>query len=209
MKIALLCWRLFTSFRTEVKVVVISLAVFLMLPVFAVIVAAGSGLAVLSNALAMLNPITHLVEVRNPKGEIIVQLEATTTWPVRGYVSEEFGVPHLPWQETHTGIDIANPEGNIGDPVTPFMAGKVIKPDSTEKTGWGKHVIVDHGNNITSLYGHLSAVNVTEKQDVKPGDIIGLEGSTGHSTGSHVHFEIRVYGIPVNPRVFMVGEPIM
>lgn len=89
------------------------------------------------------------------------------------------------------------------------MVGKVIIADDSEKTGWGKYVVVDHGNSITSLYGHLSAVNVVKDQEVKPGDIIGLEGSTGHSTGSHVHFEIRVYGVPVNPRVFMVGEPVL
>lgn len=209
MKIALLCWRMFASCKTEVKVVLISLGVLLILPIFAVIVIAGSGLAVVSSALAALNPVTHLVEIRDPKGAVIAELELTTNWPVRGYVSEEFGVPHLPWQKTHTGIDVANSEGKIGDPVTPFMAGKVIKADQTEETGWGKHVIIDHGNSITSLYGHLSSVSVVEQQEVKPGDIIGLEGSTGHSTGAHVHFEIRVYGIPVDPRVFMVGEPVL
>ena len=71
----------------------------------------------------------------------------------------------------------------------------------------GKYVMVDHGNNITSIYGHMSDVQAIEGQEVSPGDIIGLEGQTGHATGPHVHFEIRVYGIPVNPRVFMIGEP--
>jgi murein DD-endopeptidase MepM/ murein hydrolase activator NlpD len=209
MKIALLLLRVFSSFKTEVKIVLISLGVLLTLPLFMVLIMANSGLALVASAFAALNPVTHLVEVRNPKGEIIAQLTATTAWPVRGYVSEEFGVPHLPWQKTHTGIDVANPLGIPGDPVTPFIVGKVIIADDSEKTGWGKYVVVDHGNSITSLYGHLSAVNVVKDQEVKPGDTIGLEGSTGHSTGSHVHFEIRVYGVPVNPRVFMVGDPIL
>jgi murein DD-endopeptidase MepM/ murein hydrolase activator NlpD len=208
MKIALLCLRIFASFRTEVKVVIISLVAILLLPVFAVIVIAESGLSIVSDALAIFNPVTHMVEVRDPDGKVVVQLQATTTWPSRGYVSLEFG-EESPYQKHHTGIDIANPLGLTGDPVTAFIAGKVTKADPSEESGYGKHVIVDHGNNITSLYGHLSAVNVIEKQDVKPGDVIGLEGDTGHATGPHVHFEVRVYGIPVNPRVFMVGEPVL
>lgn len=207
MKIALLLLRVASTFKTEIKVVLISLGVILLLPVLAVVVIASSGLAIVSSALAAVNPITHFVEVRNPKGEVIAQLQATTTWPVQGVITEEFGVPHLPWQPYHTGIDIANRQRKIGDPVTPFMAGKVTVADSSEKTGWGKYVIIDHGNSITSLYGHLSAVKAAKDQEVKPGDVIGLEGSTGNSTGPHLHFETKVSGVPVNPRVFMVGEP--
>jgi murein DD-endopeptidase MepM/ murein hydrolase activator NlpD len=69
--------------------------------------------------------------------------------------------------------------------------------------GYGNHIIIDNGNNITSLYGHLSQVNVKVGDEVKPGDIIGLEGQTGWATGPHVHFETRVFGIPVNPRTFI------
>jgi murein DD-endopeptidase MepM/ murein hydrolase activator NlpD len=86
------------------------------------------------------------------------------------------------------------------------MAGKVIFA-GWDNSGFGNYVMVDHGNSITSIYGHLSEVETAKGKDVKPGDIIGLEGETGHATGPHVHFEIRVYGIPVNPRIFMVGDP--
>lgn len=208
MKVALLAWRIFRSLRTEAKIVLVALAALLLLPMMAVAAIASSGLAVVSSALAVFNPITHLVEVHDPKGNIIAQLQATTTWPVKGYVSLEFG-ERSPFQKHHTGIDIANPNGQVGDPVTVFMTGKISKVDDEGKSGYGKFVIVDHGNNITSLYGHLFATSAKEKQDVKPGDVIGLEGETGHATGPHVHFEIRVYGIPVNPRVFMVGEPTL
>lgn len=200
-------WRLFASFKTEIKVIAMTLAVLLLLPVLAVVVIVESGLSAVSSALAAFNPVTHQVEVRDPDGNIVVELEATTTWPVRGYVSLEFG-ERSPIQEHHTGIDIANPTGRIGDPVTTIMAGTVTKVDIEGESGYGYYVVIDHGHNITSLYGHLSEVSVTEGQQVVPGDIIGLEGETGYATGPHVHLEIRIYGIPVNPRVFLVGEPI-
>lgn len=207
MKLALLCLKAFSSFKTEVKVILLALSLLLLLPVLTIVVVASSGLSIVSSALAIFNPVTHLVEVHGPNGDIIAQLEAATTWPVRGYVSLEFG-KESPFQEHHTGIDVANPDHKTGDPVTTFMIGKVIKVDTEGKSGYGKYIVVDHGNSITSLYGHLSETKAIEKQDVKPGDIIGLEGETGHATGPHVHFEIRVFGVPVNPRVFMVGEPI-
>ena len=109
----------------------------------------------------------------------------------------------MPYQPVHTGIDIA---GRTGDPVTPFMKGKVIYVGDLS-WGYGKHIIVDNDNNISSLYAHLSKVNVTVGQEVKPGDIIGLEGSTGWSTGPHLHFEVRVFSIPVNPKTFINGNP--
>lgn len=205
----LLAIRIARSLRTELKIVLVSLAVVLLLPIIGILVIAQSGVQAISDALAWLNPTTHIVDVRKPTGELLLQLSATTNWPVKGYVSEEFGVPRWPWQPTHTGIDIANPDHREGDAVTPFMAGKVTTADDSERTGWGKHVIVDHGNNITSLYGHMSAVKVAKEQEVKPGDLIGLMGDTGTSTGPHVHFEIRVYGVPVNPRIFVLGEPVL
>lgn len=201
-------WRLFSSFKTEIRVIFITLAVLLLLPVLAVVVIAESGLSAVSSALAAFNPVTHQVEVRDPDGNVIVELEATTTWPVRGYVSLEFGEPS-PIQEHHTGIDIASPIGAIGDPVTAIMAGKVTKVDLEGASGYGYYVVIDHGYNITSLYGHLSEVSVVEGQDVVPGDIIGLEGETGFATGPHVHLEIRIYSIPVDPRIFLVGEPAL
>ncbi len=202
----LLALRVMRSAGIEFKIVLATLAVILLLPVMGVVVIATAPLQIVSGALAAVNPVTHQVEVRNAKGEIVVRLDATTTWPVHGYVSEEFGVPHLPWQVLHTGIDIADEHGQIGDPVTPIMAGKVIDTIDSS-TGLGKHVIIDHGNAITSAYGHMSAIQAVKGQEVKPGDVIGLEGSTGASTGPHVHLEVRVFGVPVNPRTFMVGDP--
>lgn len=188
--------------KRELQIIGITFAVLFILPIVAVVVIANAGIAEVASALAAVNPITHRVEVKDANGKVIAELEASTVWPVKGYISEEFGVPHMPWQPYHTGIDIANPYGKIGDTVTPFMAGTVIKTLELN-SGFGKHVIVDHDNGITSIYGHLSEITTREGAIVKPGDVIGLEGSTGASTGPHVHFEIRLFSIPVNPHTFM------
>jgi len=203
-----LLW-LYRSSKNELKIVGGVFAVLFILPLFAVVLIANAGLAEVAHALVSLNPVNHQVEVHDASGKLITQLQVSTVWPVVGVVTTEFGQPDLPYQLFHTGIDIANRHKQIGDPVTPFMAGKVIKAvtSASNPTGYGKYVLVDHGNNLTSLYGHLSEVRATKDQDVKPGDVIGLEGQTGHATGPHVHFEIRVYSIPVNPRIFMVGNP--
>ncbi|HOX41287.1 MAG TPA: M23 family metallopeptidase, partial [bacterium] len=72
---------------------------------------------------------------------------------------------------------------------------------------FGKHVIIDNGHHIESIYGHLDSIAVTVGQDVQAGTVLGTRGSTGWSTGPHLHFQINVYGIPVNPRTFLTGNP--
>ena len=103
------------------------------------------------------------------------------------------------YQIFHTGIDIANSSGTS---ITPFMDGQVVYAGEMF-WGYGKHIIIDHGDNIRSVYAHLDKIYVFKGQRVVIGDEIGRMGSTGWSTGPHLHFEIRVYGIPVNPRVFL------
>jgi murein DD-endopeptidase MepM/ murein hydrolase activator NlpD len=191
----------------EMKIVFATLLVLISLPAMAVVVFAQSGLTLISEALATVNPVTHQVEIHDPNGKTVADFTATTVWPVNGVVTLEFGQPDPPYQTSHTGIDIANRHQLIGDPITTFMDGKVFKTDPQGLGGCGKYVEIDHGNNVVSLYCHMSLVLATKDQQVKPGDIIGLEGSTGNSTGPHVHFQIMVYGIPVNPRTFMVGNP--
>lgn len=130
----------------------------------------------------------------------------TQPWPMRGTVTTQFGAPHRPWQDRHTGIDISSRARSGVTPVTVFREGVVIKAQR-QYTSFGNHVIVDHGNGLTSLYGHLYSINVTEGRHVRPGDIIGKEGSTGASTGTHLHFEVRVNGSPVNPRQYFGDGP--
>lgn len=202
---------LFGKKHYELKVVLATLAVLFILPVIAVVVIVTTPVVAIGNALAAINPITHVVEIFNPNGEKVNEIQLSTTWPTRGYTTDEFGEYGQYRMEhnlgPHTGLDIANEHGLIGEPVTPFTDGKVIKVNHLDNGTCGIYVKVQHAFNVTSLYCHLSVALANEQQDVKPGDVIGLMGSTGASTGAHLHFQVAVYDIPVNPRLFMVGEP--
>jgi murein DD-endopeptidase MepM/ murein hydrolase activator NlpD len=95
----------------------------------------------------------------------------------------------------HPGLDL---DGTTGDLIKPIKNG-VIEAISRSNFGYGNAIIVDHGNGLTSLYGHLSKINVIEGEVVTTNTVIGLMGSTGHSTGDHLHLEVRVDGKTINP----------
>lgn len=193
-----LAWNIF-SFRRELTYVASAFLLVLLLPVLAVLVITQTGIEVVSDALVELNVVNQRVEIKNPlDGSIATTLEGPFTWPAHGVITLEFSETSL-YQIFHTGLDIA---GKRGDPVTPFLPGKVIYAGEIS-WGYGKHVIVDNGNNITSVYAHLDKILVEKDQEVKPGDIIGTQGDTGWATGVHLHFQVNVFGIPVNPRVFL------
>ena len=80
-------------------------------------------------------------------------------------------------------------------------SGKVIVASWLDNTGYGNRVMIDHGNGVKTLYGHMSSFSVVVGQTVKRGDKLGMMGSTGRSTGTHLHFEIRTGGGMVNPLV--------
>lgn len=205
-------WWLAKQVKTEIKIVLAALIVFIFLPAITVVVVAASGIQLVGDALVSLNPVTKLVEIFDTNGNKVADLELTTNWPTRGYISDEFGtldpVRQAMGLGRHTGIDIANSNGLIGEPITPFMVGTVIRVDMIDDDACGINVKLRHDHNITSTYCHMSqATNLTLETPVKPGDIIGYMGDTGASTGSHLHFQINVFDTPVNPRIFMVGEP--
>ena len=125
--------------------------------------------------------------------------------PVHGRVSSPFGWRTHPIFKSkifHTGIDYAVP---MGTPIKASNSGKVIY--SGWYGGYGKVVILDHGNctgaPTTTLYAHMSQPKVYAGQNVTKGQIIGLSGSTGYSTGPHVHFEVRIKGKPQNPNNYL------
>jgi len=95
----------------------------------------------------------------------------------------------------HTGVDIACPWGT---PLKAADSGRVSRVQYGT-TGYGYNVIIEHGGGISTLYGHMSSIDVVQGQYVEKGEVIGAEGSTGRSTGPHVHFEVRINGAKVNP----------
>lgn len=122
--------------------------------------------------------------------------------PHNGPVSSDYGYRKNPFGgyvgEFHPGVDI---KGTIGDKVHATADGVVMRNDWY--AGYGNAVIIDHGYGLTTLYGHLSKVNVVPGQVVKSGDVIGFLGSTGRSTGPHVHYEIRKNGGDIDPGIFL------
>lgn len=98
----------------------------------------------------------------------------------------------------HKGVDIAAP---MGTDVYCSAQGKVIF--AGQKSGYGNCVIIEHGNGLATLYGHLSKILVDANQQVKIGDVIAKVGSTGRSTGPHLHYEVRKNNTPINPKLFL------
>ncbi len=109
------------------------------------------------------------------------------------------------WGTVHKGLDIARDGGCFGDPAYAACDGVVIKASDTGN-GYGKCVIIDHGNGITTLYAHFTKCMVNVGDVVKAGDVVGLIGSTGYSFGPHLHFEVRIDDVPVNPLMFVDYE---
>lgn len=194
--------QLFTlwSFKDEFNYVCLAFGIILLLPVIAVFILTSAGLNVVSDKLAILNSVTKVVEILNPSnGSIVTAIHGTRKWPMHGRVTLEFGESDLPYQPFHTGIDIAN---KMDTPITPFLDGTVMYAGEIF-WGFGKHVIIDHGNHLHSIYAHLDKIYVYPGEKVHVEDVIGAEGKTGWSTGPHLHFQINVNSIPVNPRTFL------
>ena len=130
-------------------------------------------------------------------------------WPERGPITQPFGCtdllgepydPNCPTLHTHTGIDIGD---SFGTPIAAADSGIVALTNFGWGGGYGNYVVITHGNGYSTLYAHLSAINVSVNQPVQRGDQIGAEGSTGFSTGPHLHFEIRRNGVYQDPLAYL------
>lgn len=117
------------------------------------------------------------------------------TWPTSGQISSAFG-PR--WGRMHEGLDIAAP---IGRPITAAKSGRVIVAGPSG--GYGNLVVVDHGGGLSTAYAHQSRIAVSVGDPVTQGGLIGYVGSTGHSTGPHLHFEVRVNGVAQSPLPYL------
>ncbi|MCI0548802.1 MAG: M23 family metallopeptidase [Candidatus Rokubacteria bacterium] len=170
-------------------------------------------LAPVPPVVATANELDRLLGLVTETGESLRALEAIVSrmgrllaslpsrWPVRGPVNSDFGSRPSPFGvggEFHSGIDIAAPRGT---PVIAPAAGAVVFAGYQPQYGYT--LIIDHGNDLRSLYGHLTKVLVAVDEKVERGQTVALVGSTGRSTGPHLHYEIHVEGSPVNPRTYL------
>jgi murein DD-endopeptidase MepM/ murein hydrolase activator NlpD len=126
--------------------------------------------------------------------------------PVPGEVTSDFGPRRDPLRQQrrrqrHMGLDL---EADSGTPVSAAGAGVVVK--AGHSGGYGRMVVIDHGDGMETRYAHLSRIVVRRGQVVTPGQLLGKSGNTGRSTGPHLHFEVRVHGDAVDPSDIVAAQ---
>jgi murein DD-endopeptidase MepM/ murein hydrolase activator NlpD len=142
---------------------------------------AGGAVAGTASGVAFVKPLTH-------------------SWISQGFGCTSFSFEPIdlacPGRHWHSGIDLAAARGTPVMATLPGIATVILSA-----TGYGLHVIIDHGGGLSSLYGHLDTVLIDTGDAVMAGEVIGTVGATGNATGPHLHFEIRRDGIPEDPRL--------
>jgi murein DD-endopeptidase MepM/ murein hydrolase activator NlpD len=134
-------------------------------------------------------------------GDWTVLADAPSLWPLEGRIGSSFGQRQDPINGEgafHSGIDIDAPTGS---PVRAAADGNVT--DASMNAGYGREIIIDHGHDVMTIYGHLSAMAVVAGQHVIRGQVIGYVGQSGRATGPHLHYEVRVHKVPVNPYKYL------
>jgi murein DD-endopeptidase MepM/ murein hydrolase activator NlpD len=129
-------------------------------------------------------------------------LAKPSLWPAKGYITSGFGGRASPFGrggDFHNGVDIKVP---LGSPVVAAGAGRVTEADTMN--GYGLRVVVSHDFGLETVYAHLKKAEVTPGQPVKRGQLIGLSGNSGRTTGAHLHYEVHAGGTPVNPRQYLL-----
>ncbi len=139
--------------------------------------------------------LTERIRAAQGQSSSTTSSSAGLIWPVSGPVTSPFG---WRWGRLHEGIDIGVA---YGTPIHAAASGTVIY--CGWESGYGNLTVLDHGGNLATAYGHQSSIAVSCGQHVTQGDVIGYVGSTGHSTGPHLHFEVRVNGSPVDPMGYL------
>jgi murein DD-endopeptidase MepM/ murein hydrolase activator NlpD len=134
-------------------------------------------------------------------GDWTVLADAPSMWPIEGRVASSFGEREDPINGEgafHTGIDIDAPYGTA---VRAAADGDVS--GAAMGAGYGREVVLNHGHDVLTIYGHLSAIAVVAGQHVTRGQVIGYVGQSGRATGPHLHYEVRVHNVPVNPHKYL------
>jgi len=143
------------------------------------------------NANVIATPVTSTG--RNTPDAGAVTANGSFVWPAAGRITQDY-------RFYHKAFDIAN---RAGGPILAADSGTITVAGWVDNTGYGNRILIDHGNGYMTLYGHLSLIQVVVGQRVNRGDVIGQMGSTGRSTGTHLHFEIRQGGVLLNPQNFL------
>lgn len=161
------------------------------------------------NFLYQLNTDTQLEEVRQQQLMHVIrdnrELWASTPsiWPSQGWISSDFGYRTSPFtgkREFHKGLDISTPQG------TPIYApAKGMVTSGGRDGGYGIAITINHGSGITTRYAHLHSLAIKKGQKVTRGQLIAYAGNTGRSTGPHLHYEVRLNGVPVNPMRYILN----
>jgi len=135
------------------------------------------------------------------EGDWMQLADAPSLWPLEGRVTSSFGERLDPFNGEgafHAGIDISAP---YGSPVRATADGDVNEAGLSG--GYGREIVLDHGHDVLTVYGHLSSIAVMTGQHVVRGQVIGFVGQSGRSTGPHLHYEVRVHKVPVNPHKYL------
>lgn len=163
----------------------------------------------MNNFLKQLSGDIRLEEVRQQ--ELLQKLRANrealasvpSIWPIEGFITSRFGGRADPFtgrSEQHKGLDIS---ARTGTPI--YAPGKGTVIFSGVENGYGNSVLLQHGGGITTRYAHMSRRAVSEGQTVQRGDVIGYVGSTGRSSGPHLHYEVRLNGVNVDPLRYILN----
>ena len=153
---------------------------------------------------AMSGRVTRALEgglTPNFAGDWTQLADAPSMWPIEGRVASSFGEREDPFNGEgafHSGIDIDAP---YGTPVRAAGDGEVLS--ASLGSGYGREIVLDHGHDLRTIYGHLSAIAVLPGQHVTRGQVIGFVGQSGRATGPHLHYEVRVHNVPVNPHNYL------
>ncbi|MDE3106136.1 MAG: M23 family metallopeptidase [Acidobacteriota bacterium] len=132
-----------------------------------------------------------------------LSLVAPSLWPIMGPITSSFGQREDPVLgngegEFHAGVDISAP---IGTPVHATADGVVKSAEISN--GYGREVVIDHGHDLQTVYGHMSGFAVVAGQNIVRGQVIGYVGHSGKTTGNHLHYEVRIHNTPVNPHKYL------
>lgn len=133
--------------------------------------------------------------------DLTLLADSPSMWPIEGRVASSFGQREDPFNGEgafHSGIDIDAP---YGTPVRAAGDGEVT--GASMGSGYGRQVVLNHGHDMLTVYGHLSAIAVLPGQRVTRGQVIGYVGQSGRATGPHLHYEVRVHNVPVNPHKYL------